>query len=177
MPDGAHKGSFVQAYNAQIAVDSERQIIVAADITQQSNDKQQLVSMLDQVKRNAGASPATASADAGYWSPEQVTDERVAGIDLYVATGRDKQGAPTEPVHPSNDADLLRQMKQKLHNEAGRGLGCRCEREIVYVLCRHGARLSSVCVGAVNFQFGVVGSEYRLEQHRRVSDNYSVASL
>jgi len=23
MPDGAHKGAFVQAYNAQIAVDSE----------------------------------------------------------------------------------------------------------------------------------------------------------
>ena len=122
MPDGAHKGSFVQAYNAQIAVDSETQIIVAADITQQSNDKQQLAPMLDQVKRNVGASPTTASADAGYWSPEQVTDERVEGIDLYVATGRDKHGAPAEPVQPSNDDDLLRQMKQKLQDEAGRAV-------------------------------------------------------
>jgi hypothetical protein len=40
MPDGGHKGSFVQAYNAQIAVDSKAQIIVAAEITQQTNDKQ-----------------------------------------------------------------------------------------------------------------------------------------
>jgi hypothetical protein len=30
MPDGANKGAFVQAYNAQIAVDAEAQIIVAA---------------------------------------------------------------------------------------------------------------------------------------------------
>src|ERR1019366_9173584 len=34
MPDGANKGSFVQAYNAQAAVDGQNQIIVAAAITQ-----------------------------------------------------------------------------------------------------------------------------------------------
>jgi len=45
MPDGAHKGSFVQAYNAQIAVDGAAQIIVAADVTQETNDKQQLAPM------------------------------------------------------------------------------------------------------------------------------------
>lgn len=39
MPDGGRKGSFVQAYNVQIAVDSKAQIIVAAEITQETNDK------------------------------------------------------------------------------------------------------------------------------------------
>src|SRR6266568_2713690 len=57
MPDGAHKGSFVQAYNAQAAVDSAAQIIVAAEITQQTNDKQQLAPMLEQVVNNMGAKP------------------------------------------------------------------------------------------------------------------------
>jgi hypothetical protein len=37
----------VQAYNAQIAVDSAGQIIVAAEITQDSNDKRQLAPMLE----------------------------------------------------------------------------------------------------------------------------------
>src|SRR6266478_5404801 len=65
MPDGAHKGSFVQAYNAQAAVDSTAQIIVAAEVTQQSNDKQQLVPMLQQVIENVNSKPQTASADTG----------------------------------------------------------------------------------------------------------------
>lgn len=66
MPDGANKGSFVQGYNAQIAVDAEAQIIVAAELTQAPNDKQQLVPMAQAIVENVGALAATTSADAGY---------------------------------------------------------------------------------------------------------------
>src|SRR5438128_1286845 len=125
MPDGAHKGSFVQAYNAQIAVDAEAQIIVAAEVTQEANDKQQLAPMLEQVQQNTGVQPVASSEDAGYWSPEQVADKRVAGIDLHVATGRDKHGIAEETA-PSTDATTeataLNQMKQKLQTEAGRAI-------------------------------------------------------
>jgi hypothetical protein len=92
MPDGAHKGSFVQGFNAQIAVGSEAQIIVAAEITQPGNDKQQLAPMLNQVERNTGSKPLAASADTGYFSAEQVADERVQGVDLYIATGKQTHG-------------------------------------------------------------------------------------
>lgn len=125
MPDGAHKGSFVQAYNAQIAVDSEAQIIVAAEITQDCNDKQQLAPMFAQVEKNTGAKPAAGSADNGYWTPAQVADKRVEGIDLHVATGRDKHGT-VEETAPSTDtvtdATALKQMKQKLQSDAGRAI-------------------------------------------------------
>ena len=125
MPDGAHKGSFVQAYNAQIAVDAEAQIIVAAEVTQEANDKQQLAPMFEQVQQNTGVKPVASSEDAGYWSPEQVADKRVAGIDLHVATGRDKHGIAEETA-PSTDATTeataLNQMKQKLQTEAGRAI-------------------------------------------------------
>lgn len=126
MPDGAHKGSFVQAYNAQIAVDSEAQIIVAAEITQDCNDKQQLAPMFEQVEKNTGAKPVAGSADTGYWSPEQVADKRVEGIDLHVATGRDKHGASPESIgtstEPPQEVSALEQMKQKLQSEAGRAV-------------------------------------------------------
>ncbi len=36
MPDGANKGSFVQGYNVQIAVDSATQVILAAEVTRET---------------------------------------------------------------------------------------------------------------------------------------------
>jgi murein DD-endopeptidase MepM/ murein hydrolase activator NlpD len=84
MPDGANKGSFLQGYNAPIAVDARTQIIVAADLTQQTNDRQQLLPMLDQVRQNMGRNPDRVSADAGYYSEANVTAESVAGIDLSI---------------------------------------------------------------------------------------------
>jgi transposase len=126
MPDGAHKGSFVQGYNAQIAVDGQAQVIVAAEITQQTNDKQQLAPMLEQVQQNTGSKPEAASADTGYWSEAQVGDARVQGIDLHVATGRQKHeeqnesGNPLPPVPGKNSP--FEQMKKKLQTEAGRAV-------------------------------------------------------
>ena len=38
------------------------------------------------------AKPITVSADAGYWSAANVTDESVAGVDPHLATGRQSFG-------------------------------------------------------------------------------------
>ena len=131
MPDGGRKGSFVQAYNAQIAVDSAHQIIVAAEITQESNDKRQLAPMLERVAQNMGAKPQAATADTGYFSESQVTDERVNGIELYVAIEKQKHagGRPSDVLEPGDlsapplEADSAKEkMKQKLKTEAGQAL-------------------------------------------------------
>ncbi len=125
MADGANKGSFVQAYNAQIAVDAEAQVIVAADVTQEVNDKQQLAPMFEQVEKNTGGKPAAGSADTGYWAPEQVADKRVEGIDLHIATGRDKHGTSEQiasSADPDKAATALERMKQKLKTDAGRAV-------------------------------------------------------
>ena len=124
MPDGANKGSFVQGYNAQAAVDSTAQIIVAAEITQETTDNHQLVPMLSQVEQNLGRKPQAASADAGYWSEANATDESVAGIDLHIATGRDKreQTIEIESEPPSVQATAKEAMRHKLRTEAGRSI-------------------------------------------------------
>ena len=122
MPDGANKGSFVQGYNAQIAVDAQTQIIVAADLTQQTNDSQQLIPMLEQVETNMGRKPDAVSADAGYWSEANATDPAVAEIDLHVATGRIKHGEVIETASgpPPENATAKQAMAHKLRTEAGR---------------------------------------------------------
>ena len=95
MKDGATK-SFVQGFNAQAAVDGTAQVIVGCAITQEANDKQQLVPMLQQVEQNLGRKPEKATADAGYFSEAAVTDPSVNGVELLVPPDRQKHGALTE---------------------------------------------------------------------------------
>lgn len=95
MMDGATK-SFMQAYNAQAAVDSHAQIIVAAALTQDANDKKQLLPMLEQVEKHLGRKPEHASGDAGYFSEAAVTDPKLEGVDLLVPPDRQKHGELSE---------------------------------------------------------------------------------
>ena len=110
------KDGFVQAYNAQAAVDGQAQIIVAQDVTQQATDKQQLVAMTDAVEANLGAKPAQLSADSGYCSEANLAALEARGIDAYVATGRAKHavdgatqevnaGAASEPAGAMSSAE------------------------------------------------------------------------
>jgi hypothetical protein len=122
MKDGATKG-FVQAYNAQAAVDGTAQIIVAAAVTQEANDKQQLVPLLTAVRTHCGEPPVVASADSGYFSTAAVTADALTGIDLHVAPDRQKHGeAPTpdaaSPPAPA-DAPVIAAMRAKLQTAAG----------------------------------------------------------
>ena len=124
MPDGANKGSFVQGYNAQIAVDSASQVIVAAEVTQETNDKKQLLPMIAQMAANLEQKPEKVSADTGYFSEANVTDESVKDVDLYVATGRDKHGDAVETSSdpPPPGASPKEAMREKLRTEAGRAV-------------------------------------------------------
>jgi len=82
------KDGFVQAYNAQAAVDAEAQIIVAHDVTQSPVDCGQLVPMTDAIETNLGRKPEQLSADAGYCSEANLYALEERNIDAYVATGR-----------------------------------------------------------------------------------------
>ena len=125
MKDGATK-SFVQAYNAQAAVDGEAQIIVAAAVTQEANDKRQLVPLLTQVTTNLGATPAVGLADSGYCSEAVLTDPALAGIDLYVAPDRQRHSAPparqTGPPPGPDAGTALAAMRAKLQTAAGQAV-------------------------------------------------------
>ena len=87
------KDGFVQAFNAQAAVDAEAQIIVAQAVTQDANDKRQLVPMTDAIETNLGRKPEQLSADSGYCSDANIEALETRGIDGYVAPGRAKDTA------------------------------------------------------------------------------------
>src|SRR6516162_3100207 len=82
------KDGFVQAYNAQAAVDAQAQIIVAQDVTQSAVDCGQLLPLTDAIEANLGRKPAQLSADAGYCSEANLKGLEDRIIDGYVANGR-----------------------------------------------------------------------------------------
>jgi transposase len=108
--------TFVQGYNAQVGVDGQAQIIVAATIVQAGNDQKQLVPVLQVVQQNLGRLPEKVSADAGYFSTAAVTDETLRTVDLYVPPNeRPPQYQATLPEH----ATVQQQMWHKLQGEPG----------------------------------------------------------
>ncbi len=122
MVDGATKG-FVQAYNCQAAVDADSQVIVAADATQEANDKKQIKPMIEQVKSNTGEKPKKLSADSGYFSEANAEYLDGEGVDAYVATERQKHGHSPPPAPRGripNAATTEERMARKLRTKKGR---------------------------------------------------------
>jgi hypothetical protein len=118
--------------NAQ-AVVTEEQVIVAEDVTQQENDKQQLHPMLEQTESNRQAvgikeKTGVALADAGYSSDDNFTKTSAGGVELLVATQKDwkqrkamqEQPSPKEPIPDGLLPTEL--MERKLLTERGREL-------------------------------------------------------
>ena len=85
-------GDFVQAYNAQAAVDAQAQVIVAQSLSNSPTDVQQLAPILAQIKHNTGRQAQELSADAGYCSEGNLAVLARRHIDGYIATGRQRHG-------------------------------------------------------------------------------------
>jgi len=109
-------GNYVQAYNSQIAVDAQAQIIVAATVVQAPNDQEQLRPRVQEVKENLGQMPEVVLADGAYFSSAVLSDETFKGIDLYV------QPNEVEPTVAPTDGSIRAQMWQKLKSPPGRAL-------------------------------------------------------
>ena len=107
---------FAYSYNAQAVVDATAQIIVAAEVTNQANDKQQGVPMAQAALEHlesAGIArplnpdgtpvPIPNTADSGYFSEKTVQELEKMGIDPHIATGREKHNTPPTVVTASDE--------------------------------------------------------------------------
>jgi len=114
--------SFDQAYNCQAAVDSTAQIIVACKATNASNDKQQLEPMTEQIEENLKAKPKKLSADAGYYSEENVEHLRTEEIDDYICPNRLKHSDEQPAVRGRIPRELsfIDRIRRKLRTKKGR---------------------------------------------------------
>ena len=114
---------FLQAYNCQAVVDSAHQVIVAERATNQTSDKQQAASMMEETIDNVGAVPREVSADAGYYSAKAVDELYAMGVDPFVAPEQTRHGRVVPPAPrgriPSHLSSRDR-MRRKLQTRRGR---------------------------------------------------------
>jgi len=119
-PGGKH---FEQAYNAQAAVDSAKQIIVAADVVDETNDKKQAIPMMKQVKRNTGKLPREIAADTGYFSSEAVESLTADDINVYIPpdkTQHNNQITAAPRGRIPTGMSIADRMRRKLRTKQGR---------------------------------------------------------
>ncbi len=121
-------GGFEQGYNAQAAVDVETKLIVTAHVTQQTNDKQELVptlELLDELPKELG-NVGELLADAGYYSEANVEACRQKQITAYIAMKRDKHNAPLKRQESEQseevpeDVNAVKAMKHRLQTQEGK---------------------------------------------------------
>jgi transposase len=124
-------GSFHQCFNGQVVVDAKAQVIVAAELSDEAPDARQLEPALDQLTGNLDAigaelpQGATMSADAGYFSEDNVRITEAHGLDPYIATGRFKHSELKPPAPRGRiptDATPKQRMARKVKTKKGRAV-------------------------------------------------------
>jgi transposase len=120
-------GGFEQCYNAQAAVAAGSLLVVAVDVVQAPNDKQQLAPMLGKIGAlpEGLGDPETLLADTGYFSAANVETCEKAGIEPLIAMGRQPHHPPLAerseqaPLAPENPTPV-EAMAHRLKTPEGR---------------------------------------------------------
>jgi transposase len=123
---------FVQGYNTQAAVEADFQLIVGQAVTQATNDKEQLMPMVETIEEQSGQRPEEILADSGYCSEKNLetlesVDQPEQKIDGYVATERQKHGEYKEPCPRGplpKGATRVDRMRRKAEDQGGQSGIC-----------------------------------------------------
>lgn len=128
MPASGAKGSFVQGDNCQAAVDATAQIIIAAEVTDETNDKRQAQPLFFQAVANTGPVPRIVSLDAGSCSDANVTAVAALGCAPLIPPNRQPHGRAM-PAAPRGrrpaTLSVAERRRRTLRTQRGRALYAR----------------------------------------------------
>ena len=120
-------GGFEQCYNAQAVVAADSLLVVATDVVQAPNDKQQLEPMLGKLAELPGELGKVGGllADNGYFSEGNVNACAAAGIEPVIAMGREAhypslaERFAEDPPPPENPTPV-EAMRHRLQTKEGK---------------------------------------------------------
>lgn len=106
----------IQGYNAQAAADHHTGLLVAAYVTPQANDRQELRRQLNEIQKNTHQFPETCLADTGYWAHEEIV-HAPDQVEFFIRPkASEKTGRRADPAKHA----IRERMEDKLSTPRGR---------------------------------------------------------
>jgi transposase len=91
MIGGGKKEPITMGYNMQAAADAEHQIIVAAEIHDNSADMHAYGPMMDKIVETCGKAPTQTFSDAGYLSIDNISKTKALGSEPIMSVSNEEQ--------------------------------------------------------------------------------------
>ena len=118
-------GGFEQCYNAQASVEHDSRLIVHQHITQNTNDKQEIVQTLNWFNEHLQLKPASLLADAGYFSEHNIHKCKNNKVTPYISFGKDQHNQPLEKRFKAEESlpknpTAVEKMKHRLQTKEGK---------------------------------------------------------
>lgn len=177
-------GGFVQAYNAQAAVDIDTMLIIENHLTQHTNDKKELIPALEAIAKlpEQLGNPEKMLADSGYFSEKNVQACSDFAILPYISPKRDEHNTflieqlkKQEPTldQPEN-ISLVEQMKNRMKTKEGKQLYSKRKSTIepVFGIIKHAMGFRQFLlrgVEKVSGEWNLVCTSYNLKRLHRLA--------
>ena len=121
-------GGYAQCYNAQASADHDSRLILHSHVTQNVNDKQEIIPTMKWYEQYPQLKPSVAfNADAGYFSEDNIKACEQNSMTPYISFGKEQHNQPLEerfkeadplPDDPTN----VERMKHRLQTPEGKAI-------------------------------------------------------
>ena len=118
-------GGYMQAYNGQASVEHDSRLIIHQHLTQNSNDKQEVVPTFKWYTKHPNLKPKDFLADAGYFSETNIKLCEDENVTSYISFGKEHHNQPLETrfkeeeTLPSNPT-IIEKLKHRLQTKEGK---------------------------------------------------------
>lgn len=118
-------GGFIQSYNAQASVENDSRLIIHNHVTQNVNDKLEIEPSLVIYNETPQLKPKAISADAGYFSQDNLELCESNNIIPYISFGKEQHNQPIqdrfkEPDILPDDPTIVEKNKYRLQTKQGK---------------------------------------------------------
>jgi len=121
-------GGFEQCYNAQASADHDSRLILHSHVTQNTNDKEEVMPAMKWYEKHPELKPSIAfNADAGYFSKDNIEACLKSGMTPYISFGKEQHNQPLEERFKEadplpDDPTEVERMKHRLQTKEGKAI-------------------------------------------------------